>query len=293
MSEELETTEANADVPGDQASSVPTVGQRLRAAREEAHLTVLDVAQSLKFSPRQVEALEEDDHAALPGNTVVRGFARSYARLLRLDPDALLRMLDERTPIAPADVRPPDNMGVAADTTAARQFTPVVSATVVVALAALILGLWQFFGPAAKQPSTGTQVAAVPPAPASAEPVDADPAPAPDAAVAPVASGGTEAAPAAEAGALASVPAPMAPALAGQPALLFVFHDRSWLEVSDADRQVLHTGENLAGTRLTLNGKPPFDIVVGNASNVKLTYGEREIDLASYTRADVARLKLE
>jgi hypothetical protein len=42
-----------------------------------------------------------------------------------------------------------------------------------------------------------------------------------------------------------------------------------------------------------LSGKPPFDVVVGNAGKVKATYGEREIDLAPHTRADVARLKIE
>lgn len=74
---------------------------------------------------------------------------------------------------------------------------------------------------------------------------------------------------------------------------MFSFEDRAWLEVSDAARQVLHTGENPAGTRLELSGKPPFDVVVGNAGKVRVTYGDRVIDLAPHTRAEVARLKVE
>lgn len=267
---------AGGAAPADGVAAVPTVGMRLRAAREAMNLSVTDVAQSLKFSPRQIELIEADDYAALPGNTVVRGFTRSYARLLRLDAEELLSLLDAWTPVAQADVRPPENMGIAADTAATRQFTPVVSATIVVALAALLLGLWQYFGPTAKQ----QRPASVPLASQDVAPV-----------AAPAAQPAAESPPAGEPAGTAALPA--VPAGTAEPALLFVFEDRSWLEVSDAAKQVLHSGENLPGTRLTLSGKPPFDIVVGNASKVKLSYGEREIDLTPYTRADVARFKLE
>jgi cytoskeleton protein RodZ len=267
---------AGETAPAEDAATVQTVGMRLRSAREAMNLSVTDVAQSLKFSPRQIELIEADDYAALPGNTVVRGFTRSYARLLRLDAEELLSLLDAWTPVAQADVRPPENMGIAADTAATRQFTPVVSATIVVALAALLLGLWHFFGPAERQQLS-----------ASAPVVQQDVAPVSAPAAQPVA----ESAPAGEPAGTAVLSA--VPAGTTEPALLFVFEDRSWLEVADAAKLVLHSGENLPGTRLTLNGKPPFDIVVGNASKVKLTYGEREIDLVPYTRADVARLKVE
>lgn len=263
------------------ASETATVGRILRTAREGARLSIEDVAQALKFSPRQVESLEADNYEALPGNTIVRGFTRSYARLLKLDAEELLHMLDGRTPITPADVRPPDNMGIASDSSGPHQFTPAVSVTIVVALAALLLGLWHFFGPAAKPQPTAAQTEArasslppqAPPAVAS-EPVasDARPVPAP-----------------AEAGAAAAV----VDLRAEPPGLIFVFDERSWLEVVDASKQMLHSGENPAGSRLELVGRPPFDIVVGNAGKVRLTYGDREVDLAPHTRAEVARFRLE
>jgi cytoskeleton protein RodZ len=43
------------------------------------------VAQSLKLGPRQVAALENEDWQSLPGNTMIRGFVRNYARLLNID----------------------------------------------------------------------------------------------------------------------------------------------------------------------------------------------------------------
>lgn len=269
MSEQPEMAAAEVVVTDAETSAdaVLTVGQCLRAAREAARLSVTDIAQALKFSPRQVEALEADDFAALPGNTAVRGFVRSYARFLKLDADTLLHRLDARSPAQPAEVRPPDNMGSAEDAATQRALTPLLSLAIVVMLAALLLGAWHWWGPQTRPPTSTAGMAAAP-AVLPLPPVGpaADP---------PVVPGDSTASAAAAAG------------------LVFVFEDRSWVEVGGADGQVLHTGENLAGTRLTLGGKPPFDIVIGNAGRVRLSYDGREIDLAPHTRADVARLKLE
>lgn len=97
---------AQADAPAEVAA---TAGLRLKAAREEAGLSVDDVSRQLKLAPRQVLAIERDDHASLPGRTFVRGFVRNYARLLKLDADAVLAALPgeggsanlERTALAP------------------------------------------------------------------------------------------------------------------------------------------------------------------------------------------------
>ncbi len=245
-----------------------SVGQQLRTARLEAKLSVTDVAQALKFSTRQIELLEQDDHAALPGMTIVRGFVRSYSRLLKLDTDALLKMLDAASPVVMAEVRPPENMGLAGVEGERQQMGPLVSMAIVVLLAALMLAGWHFFGP---KPVT-THHPAVTAAPATIVPMPEATQPQPDRSEA--------------------VPAALPPA-ASAPMLTFAFADRSWLEVVDADAKVLHSAENPAGTQLSLSGKPPFDIVIGNATKVKLMYGERVIDLLPYIRADVARLKVE
>ncbi|WP_291981742.1 helix-turn-helix transcriptional regulator [Candidatus Accumulibacter sp. ACC005] len=70
------------------------VGQQLRSAREARNITLAEAAQSLKLAPRQVAAIESEDWASLPGNTMIRGFVRNYARVLNLDADALMRALD-------------------------------------------------------------------------------------------------------------------------------------------------------------------------------------------------------
>jgi cytoskeleton protein RodZ len=71
-----------------------TAWQMLRAAREERGLTIAEVAQHLKLTPRQVEAMEAGDLAHLPGPAFARGFVRNYARFLQLDPARFNEVLD-------------------------------------------------------------------------------------------------------------------------------------------------------------------------------------------------------
>lgn len=79
------------------ASAPPTTPGAVLAATREGHgLTIEQVASHLNLAPRQVLALEADDFAALPGTAVARGFLRSYAKLLRLDPAALVAMIGEQ-----------------------------------------------------------------------------------------------------------------------------------------------------------------------------------------------------
>ncbi|MEO8629874.1 MAG: RodZ domain-containing protein [Betaproteobacteria bacterium] len=70
--------------------AVETAGQRLTAARRSQGLSLGDIARQLKISVRQVEALEHDDYSIFAGAVFVRGFLRNYAKLLHLDPDALV-----------------------------------------------------------------------------------------------------------------------------------------------------------------------------------------------------------
>lgn len=265
------------------AGGTASVGQRLRDARETAGLTVAEVAQSLKFSARQILLLEADDYAALPGNTIVRGFVRSYARLLKIDGDSLLRILDAAIPSAPIDVRPPENMGVAAQPGNLREMSPIVLVAIVLLTAAVLLALWHFFGPSAIRPGETAKRGEAAAQQQLFPGQDGSPASQPPLA-------GVAAVPAAEP---ASAQEPGVASESPMPSLRFVFAERAWLEVTDAARQVLHSGENPAGSQLTLTGRPPFEMVIGNASKVTLTYGDRVVDLAPYMRAEVARLKLE
>lgn len=83
---------------GETSGKVPqfSVGAVLREGREQLGLSIADVANRIKFAPRQIEAMEADDFAHLPEMTFVRGFVRSYARLLEIDAAPLLAALPQK-----------------------------------------------------------------------------------------------------------------------------------------------------------------------------------------------------
>lgn len=265
-------------------------GRRLREAREQARMTVAEVAQTLKFGVRQIEALEADDYDNLPGTTFLRGFVRSYAKLLKLEAADLLALLDQRAPAHPPDVRAPQNMGeaVSPQVGARRSSSPLLMGTAVLLLAALALAGWHFLG------GKGGSASTLPRGAGNGSPAAAESPPAP------VVAAAVGEAPLIKPPQLRVEPTPaassesVAPVLPpGGRQLVFVFEERSWLEVKDAAQRTLVTGVFPPGERQTASGKPPFNIWVGKASAVRVFDGETQIDLKPHTRDDVARLTVQ
>jgi cytoskeleton protein RodZ len=65
-------------------------GEFLRRERELRHMSLDEVAERTKISRRYLEAIEDERYDRLPGETFVRGFIRSYAQSIGLDPDDTL-----------------------------------------------------------------------------------------------------------------------------------------------------------------------------------------------------------
>jgi cytoskeleton protein RodZ len=68
--------------------------------------------------------------------------------------------------------------------------------------------------------------------------------------------------------------------------------EEAWLEVRDGTGRSLVSALSAAGTERAVRGQPPFELVIGNAANVKLTYDGKPVDLKPHIRGKVARLKL-
>jgi len=89
-----------------------TIGPRLRAAREARNLTVEQAADDTRISLRFLQALEREEFDSLPAPVYVRGFLRSYANYLGLEPQSLLVELEGENGIekgSAAYVRGPEN----------------------------------------------------------------------------------------------------------------------------------------------------------------------------------------
>lgn len=89
-------------------SVVQTAGAQLSAARIQQGMSLQQVADQLKLSQRQIQALENNQFELLPKMVIVRGFVRSYAKLLRLDPAPVVACLPSEAgvPGLDADLRP-------------------------------------------------------------------------------------------------------------------------------------------------------------------------------------------
>jgi cytoskeleton protein RodZ len=81
-----------------------TIGQRLKAAREENRLTLEKVFESTRIRVQYLQALEEDDLSAMPSPVQARGYLRNYAEFLGLDVARLLEDLRESSTQKPSEV---------------------------------------------------------------------------------------------------------------------------------------------------------------------------------------------
>jgi len=71
-----------------------TVAEQLKQAREAQRLTVQQVADATKMRTDHVRALEVGDYDVFVAPVYIRGFVRSYARLVKLDVERILTALD-------------------------------------------------------------------------------------------------------------------------------------------------------------------------------------------------------
>lgn len=273
--------------PAIEAQAVPGPGAMLRMAREARGTTIAEVSAALKMSPRQIEAIEGEDFSRLSGATFIRGFIRNYARLLKIDAEPVLAALAERTTLPQAELNAPADAGVRMPTSNGRHGRGLAAATFV-ALGMLGVALALYFdvidlGAVLKrQPSPAVSRT-------EAQPQIVQSLPSPLA---------TAQQPAAAEGAVAEAkPAglPEQPMVArpGMHQLIFSFDGSSWVEVKDATGRTVFSQMNAKGTTQIVEGRPPFQLVVGNASHVRLQHNDQPVDLRPHTRVEVARLTLE
>jgi len=154
-----------------------SAGVRLRRARETAGQSRADIARTTKISERMLAALEEGDYAALPGRTYATGFARTYARAVGLDAEALVAQV--RGELDGVSLRPEASTAPAfepGDPARVPSRRVVWIALGLLVLAVLAIGLWRMEGSAALPSILPAETA---PPPAAAPRPTATPIPAP------------------------------------------------------------------------------------------------------------------
>lgn len=299
-----------------QSGSSP--GAKLAAGREQQGWTVEQVASCLKLAPRQIHALERDDFAALPGTPSVRGFIRSYAKLLRIDAAPLLAHVGGEVVLASESLAPREGLSTPYSEARLPSMSerPVISSKWVVGVLVLVLMAVTFW---ATRPDSDLmdliqlrqaepdQLTIVEPAPeAEVNTLESDAAPI-DARSEANGPDSSQATPQTAPPEVAVVPtavraAPMAAPVAamktqGEPGantLNLKLREESWIEVRrSGGGNALVARLMQAGESATVEVTEPMIVVIGNAAGVDATLRGAPVTLKGSTTTNVARLTLK
>lgn len=244
------------------------LGDRFRAAREARGLSLSDVSEQVRIRSLYLAAIEEENWKAIGAAVYVRGFLRTYARFLGLDPEEVVVTFNQQ--VQPGGVGPEEP---AARPRRERSSRPgAVLLWVAGVVAVLLVALVAYNALTMRREVAVLAVASGVPSAAASE---ASPTP-------PAAVSGASATPAA-----GSSPAGSPSPDANLPAqtLALVLSAPSWLRVT-VDGNVSIEGTFPAGTTKTFHGKSAL-VRVGNAGGVEIYVNGKDVGKLGKT-GDVA-----
>jgi cytoskeleton protein RodZ len=249
--------------PASEGAAAPrSIGERLRAGRERAGLSMAAAAEKLHLDIKVIEALEADRFAELGASVYVRGHLRRYADFVG---EPGMEMVSAYSAKAEARPPPPDLTQIPQ---AERRSDPRRLVTPLVGLGCalvLVLAIWWVLA----APKSAKPVAA---APATSQPAI------PAATAAPASAPPTQTASAADHAPAAAAPTPAAaptaearpetPAPVRETRLRLELSNESWVEVYDSRGERLFYDVAGAGSVQSIVGRPPLRVVLGNAAAV-------------------------
>ncbi|MDO8826066.1 RodZ domain-containing protein [Methylophaga sp.] len=291
-------------------SSSVDVGKRLREAREEKKISITDAAAQLRVTRDAIVHLEEQNWDKLHGRTYARGYFLSYVKFLGLPQDEMLagfniefhETIDHRTPaIAPIQqIRPAKS---------SFQLLPFLLLIIVAIIAWFAYQQWQLMQSDDLISDNSNQPLIEP-----LDPIDTD-----VAAPIPITESNTEqfinideplvsseesTEPLAESNSPQTTPIPVtgeseleasAPTVAensNQKNLIIGINADCWVEVRDANQQVLISRVVRGGNTVELTGTSPLQVSLGQANAASVRFDGEIIDISEYTRGNVARFTL-
>ena len=296
-------------------------GHLLAKKREALGMSVQEVADALHITMHYVRALEIDAHDKLPGDVFIKGYLRSYANLLQLDPTVIVNVyLDYSSERANAEFESSTRRRSGSN----RRIPWIIVSGI--AFVGMAIALWFFnSGSASTARPVGTSTAAKSPnvanrtiRPGVAATLDqvatsvavpsvpeqiAQPEPVPVQEELPVQEAATDELSLTQAEDLPPLEdsldqadsevlnEPSAEHLisvdgGGEDFVQFTFTGNSMVQVTDANDEQLYRDVRVAGDLLRISGTAPFNILLGDASNSELSFNGAKVDFSSSIRID-------
>ena len=279
------------DIPTDATQNIEipklTLGQWLMQARQAKNLSVQEVALRTNRSAMQISELEADNLSSFGAPVLLRGMVRQYTKVVGADEAQALGLIPEQFKVT----RQLNELGFKDSQVTTPKAVPMgkpwISQIWIVLLTILVLALLAYwvFGArmfkdkdAAQKMSTANQIQiANPPAPAVTAPAVA---PTPETTATPT----------------ATVPpvAEQTPAsVVADAALGLKFKAAVWVEIKDAKGAVLVSGTQAANSEQNIKGELPLSVIIGDVTNVDMTWKGQLYDLKSATKGRGTVAKIE
>lgn len=279
-------------------STTLTLGQTLKSSREQANVSLEELAKNLKLSVLQLQRLENDEHQLIGPATFVKGYAKSYCRAFNLDTAAVLALFPE-----PQETVKKTNMQSFSRRTEKEAHDSRLMLVSYVILAIVIgssaLWWWQNSTPLDEQVVTQSldSFAKETVAVAQAEPDVASNSlveqAGPDESIDdPTAAQIMEQQADTTELDVAPSEASSEPQNDGLGTIVMHFNEESWVEIHDGKGDKVAFGVKKAGYDMTLSGHLPFSIVLGKHQAVDITLDGEKIDISSFPKNRLAKFNL-
>ena len=123
------------------------IGNSLREARVRQHLDFPEIEQATKIRGKYLRALEDEQFEALPGQTYVKGFLRTYADYLGLEGQLYVDEYNSRYVVGAEDEQPVRfRPGGGPRSTHFMSSAVLISLTAIVLASALVIVAWKYGG---------------------------------------------------------------------------------------------------------------------------------------------------
>jgi cytoskeleton protein RodZ len=296
-------------------------GARLHQAREQKKLSVQQIADRLYLDAGVIDTIESDDYDRLPSPIFVRGYLRSYAKLLDLPAESIVEayeLIGQQSP-------PPLTFQLKQNDQANSDNPWVKAATVVIAASLVVLvSMWAFSPERNQSPPTAPDLSEYThePVPLPTPPVHSSPVateslplttpetPVESAIDNMLTNNGTAVSETNPITVIAEIPTQetltATPAIEGQTTatiettpviiseettvsapsapenLRVLLKKDTWMRIKDKAGKSLFDGIGKAGREIDLTGTPPFKIKVGHTEGITVEYQNKKSDFINY-----------
>lgn len=295
-------------------------GAELAAQRKARAWTIEQVASQLNLAPRQIQALEENNYAILPGMASVRGFIRAYAKILKIDAQPLMTMVanDITAAIEPLSIRRPLATPFSENSRlpslgGARKPSKIMFVIVPAMILAAVAFTGYQMGWGLEFETFLKKMALSAPLATPGQDALAVKLPEAKSLVNPDSAryGSVSMATIPNTGAILPQPTGVSPVTiaasdlqaVGKDALILKIHGDSWIEIrqsgnnsanhENTSNKVLVSHLVKAGSNETFEVTEPVSVTIGNAADVEATLRGVSLDLKSNTKNNIARLNLK